>query len=89
METKINNYRKQIDLIDHRVINLLSKRMSVVKKIGEWKKKNGLPPLDKTRWLEVLADKMKKAEKLNIDQTMVKKIYEAIHKEALKIEKQI
>ncbi|MFA6532502.1 MAG: chorismate mutase [Patescibacteria group bacterium] len=79
MKNQIDILRKQIDEIDKQIVNLLAKRMQVVEKVGKYKKENNLPPLDKRRWQEVI--KTKKG--------FVKKIWEIIHEEALKIEKSI
>jgi len=79
MKNQLNDLRKQIDEIDTAIVNLLAKRMKVVEKVGKYKKENNLPPLDKKRWQEVI--KTKKG--------FIKKIWEIIHEEALKIEKNL
>jgi len=89
MINQLDDFRKQIDMIDDQIINLLNKRMIVVKKIGKWKKKKRIKPFDKIRWQKVLTDKLKKANKLGINQKLVEKIYKAIHEEALKVEEKI
>ena len=73
----IENLRKQIDEIDELIINLLAKRMDVVKKIGQLKKQHNIPPLDQTRWQKLIKSK----------KGYIKRIWEIIHEEALKIEK--
>jgi len=75
----IEDLRKQIDEIDESIVTLLAKRMKIVKEVGVFKKKNNLPPLDNKRWKEII--KTKKG--------FVKKIWEIIHDESLKIEKKI
>jgi len=89
MKKNIDDFRKQIDLIDDQLINLLAKRLLIVRKVGKWKKQRNLPALDRNRWQKVLTDKMKRVKKLNINPELIKKIYEAIHEEALKIEKNL
>jgi len=79
MNNKLKDFRKHIDELDEQIVNLLAKRMQVVEKVGKYKKENNLPPLDKRRWQEVI--KTKKG--------YIKKIWEIIHKEALKIEKSL
>jgi len=79
MKNRLDSFRKQIDEIDGQIVNLLAKRMQVVEKVGKYKKENNLPPLDKRRWQEVI--KTKKG--------FIKKIWEIIHEEALKIEKKL
>lgn len=75
----LESLRKQIDEIDSSIINLLAKRMKVVKKVGEYKKTNNIPSFDKKRWQEILKSK----------RGYIKKIWKTIHNEALKIEKSI
>ncbi len=86
MKNQLDEFRKQIDVIDDSIVNLLAKRMKVVKKVGIFKKQINMPPLDPTRWQQVLTSKMEKAKSLGLDPEMVKRIYNIIHEEALKIE---
>ena len=76
MKTKLEGLRKQIDEIDNSIVILLAKRMEIVKKVGKLKKVNNLPLLDNKRWKEII--KTKKG--------FIRKIWEIIHDEALKIE---
>ena len=47
---ELQNYRESIDKIDIQIIELLSKRFEVVKKVGEYKKLHNIPPLQPERW---------------------------------------
>ena len=76
MKNQLDNLRKQIDEIDESIIVLLAKRMKIVEKIGGFKKKNNIPVFDKLRWQKVIKSK----------KGFVKKIYNIIHEEALKVE---
>jgi chorismate mutase len=80
-------YRDQIDKIDKKLIKLSAKRFRIVGKVGQLKKNLGLPPLDKKRWQQVLKTRMEWGKKQGIDPIFIKKIYQLIHKEGLKIEK--
>ncbi len=91
-KTKINNleiYRKNIDFIDNRLIKLLAERMKVVKKIGQYKKRNRLPPLDKDRWSRVIKTKTELGKKFALSPKFIKDIYNRIHKESLKLQEKI
>ena len=79
MNIKLEKLRKQIDKIDSSIVTLLAKRMEIVKKVGKLKKKNKLPPLDNKRWKEIIRTK----------KGFIKKIWEIIHDEALKIERSV
>ena len=79
MKNQLEDLRKQIDGIDESIVNLLAKRMKVVEKVGQLKKKSNIPVLDKSRWQKIIKSK----------KGFVKKIWKVIHKEALKVEKSI
>ncbi|GAB6168056.1 prephenate dehydratase [Clostridium carnis] len=51
---ELESYRKEIDEIDRELIKLFEKRMNVAIKVGEYKKKNNLPILNKGREEEVI-----------------------------------
>jgi len=50
----IKDCRKKIDLIDKKIAKLLVMRLTLIKKIGAYKKKNGIKITDKKRELQVI-----------------------------------
>jgi len=86
MDSLLADWRKQIDKIDEELINVLAKRINIVREIGKYKKENGIPPLDEKRWQEVLKSKLSKTCLLNISEKFIKKLYEVIHDHSLEIE---
>ena len=86
MNDTLENWRKEIDALDKELLEIVAKRMDIVRKIGELKKLKNLPALDEERWQEVLSSKLTLAEFLKLPKTFVEKIYTIIHEEALKIE---
>lgn len=86
INNQLDSLRRQIDSLDKQILQLLGKRMDVVRKVGKHKLDHGIPPLDEKRWQHVLESKLLLAQKLGLDQDMVKDIYERIHKAALKSE---
>ncbi|GAA0076852.1 prephenate dehydratase [Clostridium sp. CTA-5] len=55
----LDDYRKSIDEIDKEIIELFEKRMDVVLKVGEYKKKNNLPIFNKQREDQVIEKNLK------------------------------
>lgn len=53
----LEEYRGQIDAIDSQLAKLFLERMSVTKKVGEYKMEQGLPVLDSARERQVIAAK--------------------------------
>jgi len=46
---KLKEYRQEIEKVDEQLIKLISQRMELSKKIGEYKKENNLPIFDPSR----------------------------------------
>ena len=89
MNDTLENWRKQIDALDRELLQILSHRMDIVKKIGAYKKKNRIPPLDEKRWKEVLDSQLSRANIFHLSKDFVLKFYNAIHEYALEIERNI
>lgn len=88
MDDKLNDWRKQIDTLDDQLLNVLVKRVNIVRKIGKFKKAHEIKPFDEKRWQEVLESKLSKALLLNLSSDFIKRIYTLIHEYSLKIEKE-
>lgn len=67
----MDDLRKQLDEIDKEMRKLFEKRLDVVKKIGQYKKDNDLPILDKGR-----EDQIIKKGTASIKNKAYKKYYE-------------
>ncbi len=86
MQTPLENWRKEIDVLDKQLLELLAKRIAVVTEIGKYKKAHNIPPLDEKRWQEVLASKITQAKLLHLSKDFIINIYTLIHTYALEIE---
>lgn len=83
----LDDLRKNIDVIDKKLVELLAKRIEIVKKIGEFKKQNNLQVLDKNRFNNVLERVKKTAIQQGLSLDFVKELYEIIHKYSCEVEK--
>ena len=88
MKKTLENYREEIDKIDEDLLNVLAKRFIVVREVGKLKKEKNIQPLDEKRWKIVLEKVKAKAKKYFLSEKFIEKIYEEIHQEALRIEKE-
>ncbi|MBQ3437141.1 MAG: chorismate mutase [Fusobacterium sp.] len=52
--TQLEIFRKEIDEINIKLIELFKKRMEISKKIGDFKKENDIPILDLNREKEII-----------------------------------
>ena len=80
----LQNLRKEIDVIDDELLNLIAKRMNVSEKIGEFKKEHKMTVLQMDRWKKVLEGNINKGVSLGLDEDSVKEIFEIIHKSSIK-----
>lgn len=83
-ELVLQNLRKEIDIIDDELLNLLAKRLNVSEKIGEFKKEHKVAVLQMDRWSKVLDDHINKGVNLGLEEESVKEIFEVIHKDSIK-----
>jgi chorismate mutase len=88
-DTSLDHLRKKIDELDAQLLEILSKRLEVVREVGRIKKEKGIPPLDEKRWQSVLKNILAKAKKQNIPEGLIENIYNKIHEFALDIEAKI
>lgn len=87
MSDRLEDWRKQIDAIDEKMLNLLAKRVSLVRKIGQYKKEHHLFAFDERRWNKILTSNLLKAQSLNLSKNFVKKLFALIHKYSLVVQK--
>ncbi|MEN6618256.1 MAG: chorismate mutase [Rikenellaceae bacterium] len=81
--------RREIDELDERLLNLLSKRMSVSREIGRYKKQHNMPVLQPKRYEHLVTDRVSQAAGFELDQNFVKLILEAIHEESVRQQMEI
>lgn len=84
---RLNNLRNKIDIIDDKILKLLSERTGISQKVGELKRERGVTVFDEQRWQVVLQSNLRKAEQLNLPKEFVKKIYTIIHQYSLRVQK--
>lgn len=80
----LKKVRKEIDLIDNKILDLLKKRLLIVKKIGVWKSKNGMKVRDAKREGEMLSLLTEKANKKGLDGNFVVSLWKLILKNSRK-----
>lgn len=80
----ISALRKQIDLIDDQLIELLAKRMRISREIGQYKKEHGMTIVQTSRYGEILDKRSAQGSLCGIDQVCVRQIFEAIHEESVR-----
>ncbi len=88
-ELSIDDLRDNLLSLDKSLCLVLSERFRIVKRIGAYKFKLKVPPLDQKRWNLVLETKSKVAQNLGISVPLIRDIYNSIHEVSLNIEREI
>ena len=84
--TELSSLRKEIDLLDEQLWEIIAKRAEVVRQVGEWKRAHGEHIVQPNRWQQVIQHCHSLAKCYGLSETLVREVMEAIHKESVKIE---
>jgi len=79
----LEKLRQQINQLDDELLQVLSTRMKVAQKIGEYKKNNNITILQTGRWNEILDRAVSKGNKLGLSDDFVTKYMDAVHMESI------
>lgn len=86
---RIAGLRHILDGVDDELVHILSRRMQLVKELGQLKKEENLSVLQFERWEEVAGRFADLAAKEGLDTAFVRQILTCIHSEAIRLQKDI
>ena len=66
------------------MLEIMGERMDIARKIGEFKRDNGITILQTNRWDEIINDRIKKASKKELTEDFVREMMDAIHQESIR-----
>jgi chorismate mutase len=81
--TALEKLREQINHIDDELMQLLSQRMKIADKIGQYKRDNNITILQTNRWNEILERAFVKGEKIGLSKEFITKYFDAVHMESI------
>ncbi|MBS9462293.1 bifunctional 3-deoxy-7-phosphoheptulonate synthase/chorismate mutase type II [Flagellimonas sp. 389] len=87
--SKLNNLRAQIDVIDNQLIDTLGKRMKVSDGIGKLKKQRNVAVLQSNRWNAILGKMILEGESQGLSEEFVLRMFKAIHQESINHQEKI
>lgn len=85
----IDHLRHEIDEIDEDLMNMLSRRMSLAEKIGEYKKRKNIAILQSDRWQEILSKSTEMGQEKGLSKEFVSVVLKAIHEESINHQRKI
>lgn len=83
-QDEIEHIREIIDSLDAEVVDLIGKRMDIVKSLASLKNKNNMPIYQVERWRDIVETRSKWGENNNLDADFILKLFELIHDKSIK-----
>lgn len=85
--SQISSYRSMIDTLDKIVLETLSKRFELSKKIGDLKKDFNVNTFQEKRFDEVMESRTLIGKQLNLSEDFIKELFKSIHQESIERQK--
>ena len=85
----IHGLREQIDALDNSLIEILANRMSVCRKIGDYKKEHNMTVLQTGRYNEIIDKRGMQGTLCGMNSEFVKHVFELIHEESVRQQMEI
>ena len=85
----LEKLRQQINHLDDELMQILSQRMKIADKIGQYKKENNITILQTNRWNEILERATLKGEKIGLSKEFITKYFDAVHMESINHQKKV
>ncbi|MBK6281259.1 MAG: bifunctional 3-deoxy-7-phosphoheptulonate synthase/chorismate mutase type II [Draconibacterium sp.] len=88
-ESQLDVLRNRIDAIDTELLETLSSRVDIVKKIGQYKKDNNVTALQINPWTKLMEDRVNIGKKLELNENFVKTLFQLIHEDSVRMQTEI
>ncbi len=89
IKTQLNKLRFSIDSIDYQLLELLAKRMEIVKEIARIKKQNKISIFQIERWKEIIKTRLDYGIDLGLDNKLIKKVIRMLHQESINLQSKL
>lgn len=81
---RLGELRREMDEIDERLLDLISKRMEISREIGRFKVENNMPVLQPVRYDYLVSRRVAQARELMVNEDFIRVVLEAIHEESVR-----
>lgn len=88
-QSQLELIREQIDQVDRELLEVMSRRVRLVEKAGEYKKLNNVAIFQMERWKKVFESRPEWGKSLQLDVDFVKELFQLIHTESIKKQEEI
>ncbi|MCF8367753.1 MAG: bifunctional 3-deoxy-7-phosphoheptulonate synthase/chorismate mutase type II [Bacteroidales bacterium] len=88
-ENRLEELRSEIDKIDAELLHILSRRMSLVEEIGNYKVDHNITILQLKRWSNIVSDRLKTGINVGLSRDFLVKLLENVHTESIRKQTEI
>ncbi len=81
---RMSELRETVDGLDSQLLEVLSQRMNIVRKMGALKTEQNVSTFQPHRWQEIVADRIAKGTGLDLSEDFVLQLMQSIHEEAIR-----
>jgi chorismate mutase len=87
-DVEMRQLRHAVDEIDNDIVDLLARRMEVVRSMGRLKRRHKVSTLQPNRWQEILASRISAAGNKGLSAEFISHIYHLIHEESIRLQEE-
>ncbi len=88
-QDRLSRLRLEIDKIDTELLEILARRMHIIREIGQYKKQQNITILQSNRFRQMISDRLDRAERYKLDRSFLLKLLQQVHKESVRIQQDI
>ena len=81
---RLSELRREMDEVDERLLDLISKRMAISREIGRYKMEHNMPVLQPLRYDYTVNRRISQASELLVNEEFIRTVLEAIHEESVR-----
>jgi chorismate mutase len=81
---RLSELRENVDEVDSQLLDLLGRRMEIVREMGRLKAEQHVSTLQPHRWQEIVSDRVKKGLGLDLSEDFILQLMQSIHEEAIR-----
>ena len=88
-ENQLDLLRNRIDTLDAELLEILSSRTEITRKIGQYKKENNVTALQIDRWTALRNNRVSLGKRLNLNELFVQSLFQMIHEDSVRMQTEI
>ncbi|MGM0647084.1 MAG: chorismate mutase [Bacteroidota bacterium] len=86
---RLSKLRLEVDKIDRELLEILARRMEIIREIGEYKRSRQITILQSDRFREMVRTRLNEADNFNLNKSFLLKLLQQIHQESIRQQQKI